>query len=87
MQINVTGDKPIYQWDTDRTVTVIGSAKKVFWVDTDDKFLITRIIDGVADIPNILIQKSGTLTCWVFNGTTDLAKTYVNFPARSAGSP
>ena len=69
----ITVDK-LYQWDLNRTVTVNDAADEMHWQQPySSTALRTSIVDGKANIPNIVLQQHGKTKCWSYdsaNGRT-----------------
>jgi hypothetical protein len=69
----ITVDK-LYQWDLNRTVTVNDAADEMHWQQPySSTALRTSIVDGKANIPNIVLQQHGKIKCWSYdsaNGRT-----------------
>lgn len=62
--IELIGDK-LWQWDTGRQVRVTSDANEVhFGCCIGNDALIVAVVDGVADIPNILLQRSLDIKAW-----------------------
>lgn len=69
----ITVDK-LYQWDLNRTVTVNDAADEMHWQQPYSSMALrTSIVDGKANIPNIVLQQHGKIKCWSYdsaNGRT-----------------
>ena len=74
----------IWQWDTGHTVTVDGADSVHFAMPGDTQALVVEPTQAsgvyTANVPNILLQRFGTLTCWrVIDGKAEqFAKYEVN---------
>ena len=74
----------IWQWDTGHTVTVDGADSVHFAMPGDTQALVVEPAQAsgvyTANVPNILLQRFGTLTCWrVIDGKVEqFAKYEVN---------
>ena len=56
---------PLYQWDVGRQVEVTDESTEVhFGCCLDNDTLIVPVVDGVANIPNILLQRSLDIKAW-----------------------
>lgn len=65
------GRKKLYQWDTGRTVTVNAECSQVhFQNDVTKRSLDVVVENGIAKIPDILLQSDKDLFVWVFVGTS-----------------
>lgn len=73
------GRSELWQWDTGRTLTVdaecsqIHFSNKVFGRSID-----VDVVDGVATIPDILLQTEKELTVWAFVGTAENGYTKIS---------
>ena len=66
MAITLNGPA-LYQWDARRTVTVDASIAEVhFAISGDAQALVVVPDNGVADVPNILLQRTRYLDVWTF---------------------
>ena len=59
----------LYQWDTGRKVTLTlpydeYASVVEFSVNNEAEALVVSVVDNVAEIPNILLQRSGSLRLW-----------------------
>ena len=59
----------LYQWDTGRKVTLTlpydeYASVVEFSVNNEAEALVVSVVDNVAKIPNILLQRSGSLRLW-----------------------
>ena len=62
--INLIGG-PLYQWDVGRQVEITNEANEVhFGCILNNDALIVPVVDGKADIPNILLQRSLDIKAW-----------------------
>ena len=77
------GRKELWQWDTGRKISVdkecsqVHFSNKVFGRSVD-----VNVVDGIAKIPDVLLQTDGTLNAWAFvgtveNGYTKISKVFV----------
>lgn len=66
----------LWQWDTGRQVQVTSDANEVhFGCCIGNDALIVAVVDGVADIPNILLQRSLDIKAWCVVCSDTCAKT------------
>lgn len=68
------GREQFYQWDLDRQVIVEDpSIVEVHFCNrTDDCSLVTEVVNGVANVPNILLQKSFDIRVFGYDGKATL---------------
>ena len=68
------GREQFYQWDLDRQIIVDDSSivEVHFCNRTDECSLVTEVIDGVANVPNILLQSSFELRVFGYDGKATL---------------
>ena len=64
------GREHLYQWDLDRQVSVQDpSVTEVHFCNrTDECSLVTKVVNGLADIPNILLQSSFDIRVFGYDG-------------------
>ena len=64
------GREHFYQWDVDRQILVNDStvAEVHFCNRTDDCSLVVKVINGVANVPNIILQKSFDVRVFGYDG-------------------
>jgi hypothetical protein len=73
------GRSELWQWDTKRKLTVdaecsqVHFSNKVFGRSTD-----MPVVDGVAEIPDFLLQADKDLTAWAFVGTAENGYTKIS---------
>lgn len=86
------GRSELFQWDTARKLTVDAGCSQVHFSNkVYGNSIDVAIIDGVADIPDILLQSDRDLHVWAYIGTpedgyTKIAKTFkVNRRNKPAG--
>lgn len=65
----------LYQWDTGRKLIIEESCSKVSFSNAASKPLDVEVKDGVALIPDELLQVSFSLQCWAFVGTPETGYT------------
>lgn len=65
----------LYQWDTGRKLIIEEPCSKVSFSNAVSKPLDVEVKDGVALIPNELLQMSFPLQCWAFVGTPETGYT------------
>ena len=76
------GRSELWQWDTGRTLTVDAECSQVHFSNkVFGRSIDVDVVDGVADIPDILLQTDKELTAWAFvgtaeNGYTKISKTF-----------
>lgn len=67
----ITVDK-LYQWDLNRTVTVNDAADEMHWQQPYSRMALrTSIVDGKANIPNIVLQQHGKIKCWSYDSANE----------------
>ena len=66
----VNGNKGLYQWDLNREIIVADSSiKEVHYTNSFfGEALVVEVKNGVAAIPNILLQQSGQLKVYAYTG-------------------
>lgn len=66
----VDGREYFYQWDLDRQVAVEDSSivEVHFCNRTDDCSLVVEVVEGVANVPNIILQKSFDVRVFGYDG-------------------
>lgn len=58
----------LYQYDSNQTASVSDSADVVHWqLTSSETTLTTPIIDGVAEIPDIILHSYGKKQCWTYD--------------------
>ena len=76
------GRDELWQWDTGRTLTVDPDCSQVhFRKNVFDRSIDVDVVDGVAIIPDVLLQTDKDLIVWAFSGTaengfTKISKTF-----------
>lgn len=74
------GRTHLYQWDIDRQVIVNDStiSEVHFSNETDVYSLVVEVVDGIANIPNILLQDSFPIKVYAYcaDGYTKVEKTF-----------
>ena len=76
------GRSEVWQWDTGRKLTVDADCSQVhFGNKVFGRSVDVDVVDGVAIIPDILLQTDKELTAWAFvgtaeNGYTKISKTF-----------
>ena len=76
------GRSELWQWDTNRKLTVDADCSQVHFSNkVFGRSIDVDVADGVADIPDILLQTDKELTAWAFVGTaedgyTKISKTF-----------
>ena len=72
----------LYQWDTGRKLSVAVECTQVHYSNkVFGRSIDVDVVDGVAIIPDILLQTDKELTAWAFvgtpeNGYTKISKTF-----------
>lgn len=68
------GREQFYQWDLDRQVIVEDSTvtEVHFCNRTGDCSLVTEVVDGLANVPNIILQKSFDIRVFGYDGKATL---------------
>lgn len=64
--ITLNGVQRLTQWDTDRTVSVTGNVPIVHFSNDSTEAIPIAVKNGLAAIPNILLQDSVPITAWAF---------------------
>ena len=60
----------LWQWDTDRQARVPDGATMLHCaLSGSDEAYATEVADGVADIPNMLLQDGGDIDAWATDGS------------------
>lgn len=79
------GRELLYQWDLDRQVIVNDpSIVEVHFCNrTDECSLVTKVIEGKADVPNILLQSSFDLRVFGYDGKATLHEKTFKVKART----
>lgn len=76
------GRSELWQWDTGRKMKVDADCSQVHFSNkVFGRSIDMDVVDGVVDIPDILLQTDKDLTAWAFvgvaeNGYTKISKTY-----------
>ena len=76
------GRSELWQWDTGRTLTVDADCSQVhFSNNVFGRSIDVNVADGVAIIPDVLLQTDKDLNVWAFSGTpengyTKISKTF-----------
>lgn len=76
------GRSELWQWDTGRTLTVDSDCSQVhFRKNVLDRSIDVDVVDGLATIPDFLLQTDKDLIVWAFvgtaeNGYTKISKTF-----------
>lgn len=76
------GRSELWQWDTGRTLAVDSDCSQVHFSNkVFGRSIDVDVVDGVADIPDILLQTDKDLNVWAFvgtaeNGYTKISKTF-----------
>lgn len=76
------GRAELWQWDTGRTLSVDADCSQVHFSNkVFGRSIDVDVVDGVADIPDILLQTDKDLNVWAFvgtaeNGYTKISKTF-----------
>ena len=76
------GRSELWQWDTGRTLTVdIDCSQVHFRKNVFDRSIDVDVVDGLATIPDFLLQTDKDLIVWAFvgtaeNGYTKISKTF-----------
>ena len=77
------GRNELWQWDTGRTLSVDAECSQVhFGRNVYGRSIDVDVIDGVAEIPDVLLQTDRPFTAWAFvgtpeNGYTKISKEFV----------
>lgn len=73
------GRDELWQWDTGRTLTVDPDCSQVhFRKNVFDRSIDVDVVDGVAIIPDILLQTDKDLIVWAFSGTAENGYTKIS---------
>ena len=73
------GRSELWQWDTGRKLTVDADCSQVHFSNkVFGRSIDVDVIDGVANIPDILLQIDKELTAWAFVGTTENGYTKIS---------
>ena len=76
------GRSELWQWDTGRTLTVDADCSQVHFSNkVFGRSIDVDVVDGVAIIPDVLLQTDNDLNVWAFvgtaeNGYTKISKTF-----------
>lgn len=62
----------LWQWDINQTVTVDFDAVQMHYRVDEKNAIAVPIEDGVAKIPDILLQKAEPLVCYAYDGNSTL---------------
>lgn len=77
------GRTELWQWDTGRELKIDGECSQVHFSNKiQGRSIDVDVIDGVAKIPDVLLQTDGKLNVWAFvgtaeNGYTKISKVFV----------
>lgn len=79
------GREYFYQWDIDRQIIVSDlTIKEVHFCNrTDDCSLVVEVVDGVANVPNIILQKSFDVRVFGYDGKATLHEATFKVKART----
>ena len=73
------GRSELWQWDTGRKLTVDAECSQVHFINkVFGRSVDVDVVDGVADIPDILLQTDKELTAWAFVGTVENGYTKIS---------
>lgn len=73
------GRSELWQWDTGRTINVPADCSQVHFSNkVFGRSIDVNVIDGVANIPDILLQTDKELTAWAFVGTAENGYTKIS---------
>ena len=73
------GRDELWQWDTGRTLTVDPDCSQVhFRKNVFDRSIDVDVVDGVAIIPDVLLQTDKDLIAWAFSGTAENGYTKIS---------
>lgn len=73
------GRNELWQWDTGRTLTVDAECSQVHFSNkVFGRSIDVDVVDGVASIPDILLQTDKELTAWAFVGTPENGYTKIS---------
>lgn len=84
----VDGREHFYQWDLDRQVTVDDSSiiEVHFCNRTDECSLVVDVVDGKANVPNIILQNSFDIRVFGYDGKATLHEKTFKVKARTQPS-
>lgn len=79
------GREYFYQWDIDRQIIVSDpTIKEVHFCNrTDDCSLVVEVVDGAANVPNIILQKSFDVRVFGYDGKATLHEATFKVKART----
>jgi hypothetical protein len=73
------GRNELWQWDTGRNLTVDADCSQVHFSNkVFGRSIDVDVVDGVADIPDILLQTDRDLIAWAFVGTAENGYTKIS---------
>lgn len=73
------GRDELWQWDTGRTLIVDPDCSQVhFRKNVFDRSIDVDVVDGVAIIPDVLLQTDKDLIVWAFSGTAENGYTKIS---------
>lgn len=73
------GRSELWQWDTGRTLTVDADCSQVHFSNKIfGRSIDVDVVDGVATIPDIMLQTDKDLTAWAFVGTAENGYTKIS---------
>lgn len=73
------GRNELWQWDTNRKLTVDAECSQVHFSNkVFGRSIDVNVVDGVATIPDILLQTDKELTAWAFVGTAENGYTKIS---------
>lgn len=73
------GRTELWQWDTGRKITVDAECSQVHFSNkVFGRSIDVDVVDGVAEIPDILLQTDKELTAWAFVGTPENGYTKIS---------
>lgn len=73
------GRSELWQWDTGRTLTVDADCSQVHFSNkVFGRSIDVDVVDGIAIIPDILLQTDKELTAWAFVGTAENGYTKIS---------
>lgn len=73
------GRNELWQWDTGRTLTVDSECSQVHFSNkVFGRSIDVDVVDGVASIPDVLLQTDKELTAWAFVGTPENGYTKIS---------
>lgn len=80
-------DGPLWQWDLNRTVVVPPDAEIVHFCITGAQSVYgVEPEDGIADIPNLLLQQGKSIECWASDSERTLAHARLSVKVRAKPS-